>query len=226
VLGVFDIVEASVVGAATLAILALLAVSGIANRHQLDDVRREVAAFAHGEVEADRYLHDRTPALNEEIRSAMQINFVGVTLTRTVRELVGGLDERLRAGATVRVIIMDPDSNAPAEAAARGHGVTSKDFYQPRLKSTIDLLAVLRPAASGADSLQVRLLPFVPTFGVCLIDPQGQHGRAFVEIYQPRSLEPNPKFALRANRDVRWFGFFSRQFDTLWESARPLPADS
>lgn len=38
-LGVFDIVDARVVGAATLAVLALLAVSGIASRHQLDEVR-------------------------------------------------------------------------------------------------------------------------------------------------------------------------------------------
>src|SRR5207253_205433 len=129
VLGIFDVVGGKAVGAATLAILALLAVSSLGSRHQLDDMRRAVTALADNataQVPADRYLFLRAP-------------------------------------------------------------------------------------------------PFVPTFGMCLLDPNHAQGRAFVELYLHKSLESHPVFVLRADRDGQRFRRFAQQFDVLWASGRPVP---
>jgi hypothetical protein len=76
------------------------------------------------------------------------------------------------------------------------------------------------PEARG---LQLRLLPFVPTFGMCLIDPSERHGLLYVEMYLHKSVEEDPSFTLRADRDGERYQLFLRQFETLWENAKPLP---
>ncbi len=226
VLGVSGLVDTEVVGVATLAVLAVLATSGLASRHHVEEVRTAVdrlVASEAGNVPAEKFLSPRHPALDSEVRSATDIRLVGVTLTRTVRDLLPVLDRRLRAGARIRVILIDVESPARTEAVARSRKADTPEFYEHRLSSTIDLLRVLASAPADPSALELRVLPFVPTFGMCLIDPQHNHGRAHIEIYQHRTLEPNPSFSLRADRDGHWYALFAGQFETLWESARLFP---
>jgi hypothetical protein len=229
-LGIFDVVDPRIVAAATLGTLGLLAVSSLQGRHQSDELLSSVrsltgvvSAAIHADVPVDRFLATKAPALDDDIRAAMDIRLVGVTLSRTVRDLVGMLDARLRAGAVLRIVIIDPDGTAPVEAVARTLGVSSPDFYRPRVASTLDILTGLASLPGSAGRIEVRLLPYLPAFGMYLFDPDTPDGRVYVELYQHRSLEPNPCFGLRGERDARWYRFFLRQFEVLWDSARPLP---
>lgn len=228
-LGLFDVVNTRVVSAATLGTVALLMLSSLGGRHKMDDLRAAVQSLAeavsnatHADVPADRFLAVKAPAIDDELRAADDIRLVGVTLSRTVRDLVGSLDRRLRTGAVLRVVVIDPDTTAPVEAMARTLGVTSPRFYRPRVASTLEILAGLASLPGTAGRIEVRLLPFVPAFGMYLIDPATADGRVYVELYQHRSLEPNPCFSLQADRDGHWYRFFVNQFDTLWDSARPV----
>jgi hypothetical protein len=230
VFSVFDVVNTRALAAATLGTLGLLAASTLAARHQLSDLRDSMGTLTgavnqavHADLPADRFLAVKAPALDDDLRAADDIRLVGVTLSRTVRDLVGVLDRRLRTGAVLRIVVIDPDSSAPVEAVARTLGVTSPEFYRPRVASTMDILSALATLPGTAGRIEVRLLPFVPTFGMYLIDPSSAQGRIYVELYQHRSLEPNPCFALHADRDARWYRFFVQQFDILWDSARPVP---
>ncbi len=226
ILGIFNVVDAGVVGAATLAVLAVMASSALTSRHQIDEVKAALDRLVSGEagnVPAERFLSPRLPALDTEAAAATDIALVGVTLTRTVRDLLPVLDQRLRQGATIRVILIDVDSDAQTEAVARSKKASSPDFYRHRTSATIDLLRVLASSGRNQSALELRLLPFVPTFGMCLLDAKQRHGRIHVEVYQHRSIEANPSFSLRADRDARWFSLFAGQFETLWESARTVP---
>ena len=224
VLTAFSVVNNAVVSGTILAVLALLAVSGLETRHRSEEAGRQLeqlAASLSGDVPADRFLKARMPALEEDMAAAAEIGLVGVTLARTVRDLLPVLDRRLRRGASVRVLVIDKDSAAQTEALARSRGADSPDFYQHRLASTIDLLGVLASAAQDESALQLRVLPYVPTFGMCLIDPAETYGRIHVEVYQHQTIEQNPSFSLRADRDSHWYQLFARQFETLWSSGQP-----
>lgn len=227
-LGVFDAVAPPVVAAATLGTLALLALSTLGSRHQVQDLRRSIDALTEAvnnaipdDLPVHRFLAIKAPELDDELRGAGDIRLVGVTLGRTVRDLARTIERRLRAGATVRVVVIDPDGQAPLDAIERTLGVTSPELYRPRIKSTIEILDNLATESGGKGRIEVRLLPFVPAFGMYLIDPDEPDGHAYVEIYQHRSREPNPCFNLKAARDGHWYRFFVNQFDVLWESARP-----
>jgi hypothetical protein len=112
----------SIIGAATLAVLALLAASGLETRHQSEEIGsrlERLAAEVSGNVPADRFLTTRRPVLEVDVAAAADIRLVGVTLSRTVRDLLPVLDRRLRKGASVRVLVIDGDGPARAEAIAR-----------------------------------------------------------------------------------------------------------
>jgi hypothetical protein len=224
-LGVAGAVNSGVIGAATLAVLALLATSGLASRHQSDEMNTKLDRIEEadaGQVAAQRFFLARYPAMDAEVATASQIGLVGVSLTRTVRDLLPTLDRRLKVGASVRVMLIDIDSSAQHEVVFRSKEAHAPDFYRHRVSATIDLLRVLASSAKTEGALELRVLPFVPTFGMCLIDAPQEHGRMYVEVYQHRTLEANPSFALRADRDGRWYRLFADQFETLWESGRPV----
>jgi hypothetical protein len=224
VLSIFAIVDIRVVGAATLAVLALLAASGLTTRYHSALLRAhldQITADLSGDVPADRFLKARMPTLDREFAAATDIRLVGVTLARTVRDLLPVLDRRLRHGATVRVLVIDADSPAQQQALARSLGADRPDLYRHRIASTIDLLGVLATAAPQQSQLQLRVLPYVPAFGMCLVDPGQPHGRIHVEIYQHHTIEQEPSFSLNTHRDGPWYEHFLNQFEVLWASGRP-----
>ncbi|WP_433439677.1 hypothetical protein [Nonomuraea sp. CA-141351] len=94
VLGVFDIVEPRSWGAATQATLALVAVNALGPRHQVTD-------------------------LDSQVARASEVRLAGVTLSRTVRAHVEDLRKALARGASVNVLLIDPEGSAPEEAERR-----------------------------------------------------------------------------------------------------------
>ncbi|MEW2429757.1 hypothetical protein AB0877_17240 [Micromonospora sp. NPDC047644] len=225
VLGVLSVVDAGVIAAATLAVLAVIATSVLAGRHQTEAIGRaldHLAIEADGPLPASRFLLARMPGLDAEAATASDIGLVGVTLTRTVRDLLPVLERRLAAGGRVRVLLIDTESSAGVEAVARSRKADAADFYRHRVAATEDLLRVVASTSPDGSRLELRLLPFVPTFGMCLLDPKEPHGRIHVEIYQHRTLASDPCFTLQAGRDGHWYALFQGQFETLWECGRPI----
>ena len=228
VLGVLNIVQAEVIAAVTLATLALLAISTISSREQVDAFQRRIESLATlveenvlGKIRAESFFLTEEPKLEAELEHAKHIYIAGATLTRTVTNYLGIFERRLREGASIRIVIIDPNSDAAKQAALRSYGVKDDDFYRNRIKPTLDLLSILSSLPDLKGKLELRFLPYVPSFGLVLIDPDGAEGSIYVEVYQHRSLEPHPSFLLDAHRDEKWYRFFRHQFETLWSSARP-----
>jgi hypothetical protein len=221
-LGGFNVIAPAVLGAATLAVLAVLATISLSGRHRLDDLQAVLDRLAVAAAErppADRYLDSRRPVIEEAVETAGEVGLAGVSLTRTVNDLLPALERRLRTGLRLRVLLIDVDSPAYAEAMARSAWADSADFYRNRVASTTDLLRRLASTAHDSSSVELRMLPFVPAFGLRLIDAD----RVWVRIYQHRSLEADPTLSLTSERDAKWYAMFAGQFETLWASVRPYP---
>lgn len=227
VLDVLGVVQPEAIAAGTLATLALLAYSTINNREQVDLARDETQKLTQlledrvlGSVRAEDFFTNSRPNHNGELSSAHTIKMVGVTLSRTVRDYLGCFQQRLSEGATIQLITIDPESEATKQAALRSYQVAEPSFYPDRLKPTMDLLRVLVALPSLTGSFSLRLIPFAPSFGMVMIDPEQQNGKIYVEIYQHHSFDPNPTFVLERERDAYWYDFFKQQFELLSRSAR------
>jgi len=233
ILSVLNVVSIGVVATITLATLALLALSTINNREQISSFQKHVETLSIlvqekvlENIRASSFFLADQPRFEDKLAKANKIDIAGATLTRTVTNYLGIFEQRLKEGAFIRVIIIDPQSNAVSQAALRSYGVQGEDFFRDRIKPTIDLLNILASLPELKGKLELRFLPYMPSFGLKLIDPDSTDGKIFVELYQHKSLEPSPTFLLDAHRDEKWYHFFQNQFEVLWSSSRPAtPSD-
>jgi low affinity Fe/Cu permease len=75
-----------------------------------DRIEQLVRRLELSERPSARDFFVKAPALDDYVRSAMQIDMCGVTLTSAVNKQFGNLRERLAQGATLRLLIADSDS--------------------------------------------------------------------------------------------------------------------
>lgn len=224
VLGALGTVGSEVLSAAVLATLALLAGGMLVSRRQVAELTAEVRARGRGEVSAADFLGTDKPGLVEQVRTAEDIRIVGVTLSRTMRNLVDELQRRAVAGAVVKVALLDPAGSAPEEAARRSTIPDRAEMYRNRLRSSVDLLRELAETPGVEGRVEVRFLGFVPAFGLLLLDPQQPGGRIHVDIYSHSSASGDAVFTVLPHREDLWFRHFRTEFDSVWEHGRPADA--
>ena len=152
--------------------------------------------------------------------SANTVYFVGKVLSRTAREFMYVLGQRLAAGATIRFVILDPELDGSLHQAVLQSFEAPIEFWRDTLKTTETVIEATAKTPNSKGMVAIGYVPYVPSFGLALIDPDQAHGICFVELYQHRSSEPHPTFELRAADDPYWFEFFRDQFDKIWESCR------
>lgn len=216
VLGVFSIVRTEVVAAATLATLALVAVTALGPKRQVARLELKVADLSRlveAKLAGDAFLTSVKHGLDERISRADDIRIVGVTLSRTVRSHVETLSADLARGASVRVLIIDPASSVPAEAARRSTVPDYAEVFEHRVKSAILVLGAL-------PGVELRFLPFLPAFGLVLLDPDVDVGVIHVELGTHRSAGRDPVFTLTPQRDRFWYEHFKAEFERMWEVGR------
>lgn len=226
VLGMFNVVDSAIVAAATLATLGVVAIGSLAGRTRLAALTTATSELVTMMRDADapsaeRVLTPSTSGLSIELRAAADVRMVGVTLGRTVRNQVVALERNLAAGARLRIALIAPTEPTLREAARRSTAPDSPEIFEHRLRSTLDLLRWLDATPHGG-RLEVRLLDFVPAFGLFAVDPEEAHGRIDVDIYSHRPNGPEPVLRLRADRDHQWFHHFLAEFDRIWAAGAPL----
>jgi len=155
---------------------------------------------------------------------AKDIYLSGMSLRRTIRTLQPTLGSRITAGAHVRVIILDGKNNKlMEELVLRSAGAKKVKGWQEVLESVHDDVQTIIQGLpkNSKGSIEIGYLPYVPSFGIVLINPNGRNGRGkscFVELYHHRSTEANPSFEINYENDEAWHKFFVNQYDLLWKS--------
>jgi hypothetical protein len=203
-LGMLGLADGPILSGATLATLGVLAAGSLHNRVQMTNLVVPPPA--------DRLLHASTSGVDADLAHATTIDIVGVTLNRTVRNHAAALTQCLRRGGTVRIAVIDPHGAVIGEAARRSTTPDAAEIFAHRLRPTLDLLEEL----SRHGRLQVRLLDFVPAFGLL-----SANGRMHVDIYSHAFGGTEPALTLQARRDHTWYQHFLGEFEQIWAAARP-----
>lgn len=154
------------------------------------------------------------------LENANIICLSGMTLIRTTRELMTPLVDRLIAGASIRIMILDPVESVLEELTKRSYHETDNANWQRSLATVQARIENIGKAPDCQGTLQLGRLPYIPSFGFLMVDPDTAHGLILVEIYHHRSADDNPTFLLRASEDSEWYKFFRQQYEILWNSCR------
>ena len=210
------------------ALLGLVAVSGLWQQHRrlksLENLSREthdlvVQRLSGPARSQDFFWPNEKAIITQDLAQANDIYVVGMVLNRAVRNHMATLSDRLAAGANLRFIMLDwQNESLMGVMPHRSIGSHPKEYYQERIRQTEGLIQDIPASDSNAGTLKIGYLPFFPSFGMWLIDPDKPHGQIHVEIYHHRTPEMNPTFSLHAAKDAYWYGFFRKQFDLMWQS--------
>jgi hypothetical protein len=207
----------------TLIVLALLATTQLLDRFRImrdiDTKLDGLADRAQGFSGATSFFIERIPHLEERFRRAKFIAINGMTLSTTSDNFWGTFEQRIEDGAGIRLLIIDPEHPALSVAANRFHKHQDPQRVRREIEHTLDNLESLVATTGSKGSFQVRLLPFVPPYGIWLIDANTPQAEIWVELYTFRD-EPEPSFQLFPSRDGVWFAFFQQQFETMWNASK------
>ncbi|MCB0032470.1 MAG: hypothetical protein KDE51_00505 [Anaerolineales bacterium] len=176
---------------------------------------------------ADQFFLQKRPELDDYIRQAKQIDLCGVTLTSTINKQLGNLRQCLGSGGRLRVMVIDPASAALGMAADRGEQTKSKaiQYYTKRIDATFNDLVYLHEnlklIEGNSDQIEVRLLPYPPSFGFYGFEIPPNNSCFIVEYYPHHSLGHGvtPSTTLTRENDAYWYNFYKQQYETMWERA-------
>ncbi|MGH2532373.1 MAG: hypothetical protein ACRDJW_08705 [Thermomicrobiales bacterium] len=214
-------------------ILGFLAFSGLWERHWtlrriedgVDETNEMIGRKLGGRVRpSDFFWGESDRVSRDDIAHASHVYIVGMILNRTVRQYLAPFGDLLAAGADLRFVMLDYENDSLLNLLpARSYGNMPREWWKNQIQNTevhIENIPTSRvpPDPAGAGSITIGYLPYLPSFGMWLLDPDTQHGQIVVEIYHHRSAEPNPTFRLRADQDPYWYSFFRTQFQLMWES--------
>ena len=126
-----------------LAVLGLIAVSGLWDRNRRlrrieklsEESRDLVLRRLSGKVRAGDFFQSGRQLSDQTFASATTIFLSGVTLSGTTREYAHILGQRLVAGASIRIIIVEPVDSVLQDIVLRSWAETTPDYYRDRLKT-------------------------------------------------------------------------------------------
>ena len=211
-----------------LAVLGLIAVSGLWERnrklHRIENIAREgrdlILRRLAGKAYAKDFFVNEKPVSDKTFASSDVIYVSGMTLTRTTREYMYVWGQRLIAGATIRVMILDTETSLIKELILRSSGETTVDYWKNKLQAVQSLISYIAQTPGSKGKIELGYLPYIPSYGFVIVDPDEPNGCCVVEMYHHESAKPNPTFEISRVDDPEWFNFFREQFDTMWKSCQ------
>lgn len=181
---------------------------------------------------ADKFFH-KLPDLEPFITKSQHIDLCGVSLTSAINKNLTHLRDSLSGGNSVQIMIVDPISIAVEMANARS-AIQDINYFQKRLEASLNDLRYLHETwkaiqnNDGVGSLQVKLLPYAPSFGLYRFDIANEKRKILLEIYPHHAgFGAPPSFNLIEGDDGRWYEYFSNQFREMWKKGREwVPEES
>ena len=210
-----------------IALVALMGIGELVLRYTLlysldrkvESLAKLSQALSSGHL-AKAFLKDRSqfPPFANRVKDAREIYIMGISLQGMVGYHASIFLEKVREGAKIRFLVMDPTSQS-VETTARGlYKANDPAVLRRDIQSTIGRITEMRELDGSA--VELRLTNYVPSCGIVLVDPDKDSGVIIVELYPYLvSAASRAHFELTP-ADGRWYKYFRDQFESVWKNAK------
>ena len=207
-LGIFGISDPSWTASINIAVLALITVSLLGNRYRIENIDRKIAESGHG-VFQEKF----PPDFETTIYSAKELWVVGINLGTTSSLYYQGFRRSLESGRKVKILIVEPNGIANTLGANRVDMQASEQWHRRKILESISIFCRLKESYSN--SIEIRTIDYLPSFGFFAVDPASSQGVLYVEHYGYRLKGDLPRIVLKP-RDGSWYSLFHEQLTVLW----------
>lgn len=206
-------------------ILALVALSQLTSVHlplvRLRGEVRRVAESVPSVSVAGRFLKERHafPEFESRIAKAHELCLLGTSLHAILSYYFGALEEFVRRGGSLRVLVLDPTSVAVNVFAEGLYSIDSAGELKDDIHDAMAAASKLAARGAPKGSVDLRLMTHAPSTAMVMVDPSSAHAQIVAELYPFRvTALRRPHFELGPG-DQPWFEFFRAQFESIWASA-------
>lgn len=232
-LGAFQVVSAEIVAAAVLATLGLLSLSTLQNRRNVE-LMHDATAKLHEEIHLlvteirdqpamSDVLMSGYPDLASEFRHAKSISLLGASHLTTLARYYSEFRHLLKRGGALRFILADQSPEVCTLLAFRGSTTRDPEVIRTTLSNSVARINSLPENPSESGLVQARTIPYVPPFGIVLIERADGSALAVVKLYSFRTPDrEHPSFSVSSTDDREWCRFFREQFDKFWENSEVI----
>ncbi|MBK9926929.1 MAG: hypothetical protein IPP66_16785 [Anaerolineales bacterium] len=207
---VFGLAPQALLGSITLAVLALLAITNLGNRHRLDMVLNQ--------RDSEFFMKKLPESVQGDIEKAKETWLFGYNLTRTIVNYSTLLDEKLERGEKVKILLLDPNGNSLTYANKTLYYPMTDEQHRERIHTTLSNLQQI--SRSNKSNLEIRLVDFPFAFGVYAMDMMSSGGKIYIKTYEYKTKADGPRILLTP-RDEYWYEYYKNQILALWNDAKP-----
>ena len=195
----------------TLAVLALLAINSLGNRFKIEELIKKKS-----ETLDNFFVDDFPPSYKTDFENSGVMWLVGVSLHRTIKTNYPILEEKLRQGKKLRVLLIHPKGVGVELSVARNYAHRGVEPKSNDILFILELLCSLREIAPA--SIEIRTIVFPLAYGATVVNPDTAIGKLYIEHYGFRvSTDSIPRYVLKVS-DGRWYDFHKREIEALWEA--------
>jgi len=209
VLNLVGVASAAYLAPLTLAVLGLLALTSLINRHHMDELREALT-----QPISDFFVEKFPDDLEQSFKEATEVWLYGVSLHRTINFRYAEIEAKLQQGHKFRVLVVHPDGPGAAMAASRNYASQDVDLTRDRITNVLKLLCRLQQIAP--ERFEVRTIQNPLTHGMVATNPSAASGMLYLEQYTFGATEALPKFVLRAGNE-KWYDFFKKEMQAMWD---------
>lgn len=202
----------------TLAVLGLLAITSLGNRYRIEELLQKQIQST------DTFYAEEYPSsYKSDFETAEELWLVGVSLRRTVQANYPKIEQKLRQGHIIKVLLVHPEGAGLEMAVSRNYARREVEPKSNEIRFNLQLLCDLRK--SFPDKIEVRTIQYPLAYGVTAANPDTASGTLYLEHYCFRTASDSlPRFVLRA-KDGRWYDFFKSEIRALWNAGIEWPCD-
>jgi len=131
-----------------------------------------------------------------------------------------------RKDGELRVVLLDPGSNAVADAKRQidEHVTYQVQELRDQLNRTMNTRFDMIRKWGLPGKFEARVLDFNPGLSMVLMDAHRSSGTAIVEVYGfgQESTSKRMSVEIKAAESAVWFEYWVDQYERMWEMAKPL----
>jgi D-glycero-D-manno-heptose 1,7-bisphosphate phosphatase len=183
----------------------------------------------HKRVEVNNVLilRNKITEFEDRIKSANEILLCGITLQSIADKYCPLLEQKLNAGAVVKILVNTPDSRALGEIAQNDLNMTKRGELTNQIDESLKTFYRLHKSLTNPSNFEVRVIDVPMPFSIIATDATERHGRLHIEIYGHRwPVLERPHLELFKSDGV-WFERFYGEFMRRWDSGStfiPFPS--
>lgn len=202
----------------TLAVLGLLAITSLGNRYRIEELLQKQSQSTES-----FYSEEFPSSYRTDFETAEELWLIGVSLRRTVQANYPKIEQKLRQGHIIKVLLVHPEGAGLEMAVLRNYARRDVEPKRNEILFNLQLLCDLR--RSFPDKIEIRTIHYPLAYGVIATNPNTASGTLYLEHYCFRTASDSlPRFVLRA-KDGRWYDHFKSEIRALWDAGMAWPCD-